>query len=118
MFEKDIKKKKNSMTLEADSNILLTTFHLESSLPCQRWPGVRVLFHSWYGCSFSPSTGQTAFSIHLSGPKPPSVPESGGPGRRWSWLWAGLRERGPPRARLVEAQDWAFGKSIRKILLP
>lgn len=35
---------KNSMTVEADSNIFLTAFHSESHLPCQRWPGWALCF--------------------------------------------------------------------------
>lgn len=89
-------KKENSMTLEADSNILLTTFRLESSFPCQRGPASALCLAAGTAVPSPPRpTGRTAFfSIHLSGHKPPSVPESGGPGRRWSWLGARRRERG------------------------
>lgn len=84
MFEKDISK--NSMTLEADSNILLTTFHLEGPLPASglapgpvlqlvaqlRFPPGRM------DCLLHPSLRQLRAASQATG-------------RRGSWLRAGQR---------------------------
>lgn len=85
------------MTLEADSNMFLTAFRLESTLPCQRWPGSHVvlqlvallLLPQRMDLLLHPSLRQLRAS--LSGHEPPSGSVSQGPRRRWSWLRTGQR---------------------------
>lgn len=55
--------------------------------------------------SFRP---QAAFGSRVWGPREEMVLAKG---------WAEV-DGGPLRARIMEAQDWAFGKTIREILLP
>lgn len=73
------------MTLEVDSNIVLTAFHLEIHLRLAAWwPGWSALFCSWavLYCSSSRQKGLHPPSS-LSGHRPAYVLESEGPGRGW-----------------------------------